>query len=71
MPNYDKKKFDENYGEIDWRKLIPRKFKTSWGAEYTVWIPEEDKSKKKWKEYNSPTLQPTIDKLTKKRSGTT
>jgi plasmid rolling circle replication initiator protein Rep len=60
MPHYDKKKFDENYGEIDWRKLIPKKFKTSWGAEYTVWIREERETKKDWKKYNSPTLQSTI-----------
>ena len=71
MPHYDKKKFDENYGEIDWRKNIPKKFKTSWGADYTVWIREETKPKKDWKKYNSPTLQPTIDKLTNKRDTTT
>ena len=72
MPNVDKKKFDDNYGQINWTKKYPKTFKTSWGAEYTVWLPpEEDNSKKKWKEYNSPTLQPTIDELTKQRIETT
>jgi len=61
MPSVDKQKFDENYGEIDWRKSIPKVFKTSWGAEYTVWLREEDKSKKDWKKYNSPTLKSTIE----------
>ena len=71
MPNVDKKKFDDNYNQINWTKKYPKTFKTSWGAEYTIWLPEKDKSKKNWKEYNSPTLQPTIEELTNKKGRTT
>jgi hypothetical protein len=35
------KKFAENYAKIDWTKKIKKKFKTSWGAEYTLNIKEK------------------------------
>jgi hypothetical protein len=47
MPISNKKNFDDNYSQINWTKKYPKTFKTSWGAEYTVWLTEEDTSKKK------------------------
>ena len=35
------KKFADNYDKIDWTKKIKKKFKTSWGAEYTLNIKEK------------------------------
>lgn len=56
MSNYRK-----NYDEIDWRKKIPNTFKTSWGAEYTLMVREEERVDVT--KYSSPTLRPTIDDL--------
>lgn len=54
----NKKKYDEGYTKIDWTKKIPKKFKTSWGAEYTVWVEESRVRKASGK---------TIDDLTGKK----
>ena len=45
-------------------KKIPKTFKTSWGAEYTVMVSEEKEADVT--KYNSPTLQPTLDDLVEK-----
>ena len=45
-------------------KKIPKTFKTSWGAEYTLMLSVEEKTDVT--KYNSPTLQPTIDDLVEK-----
>ena len=42
---YDKVKYDENFGQINWRKKVSKTFKTSWGAEYTLMLDEEDPDK--------------------------
>jgi hypothetical protein len=55
----NKQKYDEGYSTIDWTKKIPKKFKTSWGAEYTVWV-KENRSKK--------STGKTIDQLTGKNT---
>ena len=51
------KKFAHNYDNIDWTKKIKKKFKTSWGAEYTLEIKEKPPKKDN---------TPTIEDLTKK-----
>ena len=49
------KKFSDNYDKIDWTKKIKKKFKTSWGAEYTLEIKEKPQKKD---------VTPTINDLT-------
>lgn len=39
ISNY--KQFSDNYDKIDWTKRVKKKFKTSWGAEYTLEIKEK------------------------------
>jgi hypothetical protein len=51
------KKFADNYDKIDWTKKIKKKFKTSWGAEYTLEIKEKPQKKD---------VTPTINELTNK-----
>ena len=51
------KKFSHNYDKIDWTKRVKKKFKTSWGAEYTLEIKEKPPKKDN---------TPTIEDLTKK-----
>ena len=55
---YDKKKFDENFDQIDWTSKISKTFKTSWGAEYTLMLKEDDKNK----EDSTPTTEELITK---------
>ena len=40
------KKFAHNYDKIDWTKRVKKKFKTSWGAEYTLEIKEKPPKKR-------------------------
>lgn len=58
-------KYRDNYDGISWVKKVPKTFKTSWGAEYTLMLKEE-KDKADVTKYNSPTLQPTINDLVEK-----
>ena len=67
MPHNNKSKFDENFDSIDWTKKYPKKFCTSWGAEYTIWLPV-NKKEEDWKHYNSPTIQSTIKSKTSKKT---
>jgi hypothetical protein len=53
----DRKSYNNNYDKIDWTKKIKKKFKTSWGVEYTVNIKDEPSKKDS---------TPTINDLTKK-----
>ena len=53
ISNY--KQFSDNYDKIDWTKKIKKKFKTSWGAEYTLEIKEKPQKKD---------VTPTINDLT-------
>ena len=51
------KTYSNNYDKIDWTKKIKKKFKTSWGVEYTVTVKDEPTKKD---------ITPTITDLTKK-----
>ncbi len=62
------KKYRENYDHINWAKKIPKTFKTSWGAEYTLMLPVKEEEKPDWTKYNSPTLQPFIEEFKKEKN---
>ena len=51
------KKFANNYDNIDWTKRVKKKFKTSWGAEYTLYIKES-----LLKNDDTPTIDEMMDK---------
>jgi len=53
----DRTSYNNNYDKIDWTKKIKKKFKTSWGAEYTITMKDEPSKKD---------VTPTINDLTKK-----
>ena len=57
------KKFAPNYDKIDWTKRVKKKFKTSWGAEYTLEIKEKPEKKKKKKKDRTPTIDDLIENI--------
>jgi len=63
MSDFNKTKYNENFSQIDWTKKYPKTFKTSWGVEYTIWLPEKTNDKKQVE--SDPTF--TIDELTRKK----
>tara|TARA_A100001037_G_scaffold63293_1_gene55350 strand:+ start:59739 stop:59942 length:204 start_codon:yes stop_codon:yes gene_type:complete len=62
MSDFNKTKYNENFSQIDWTKKYPKTFKTSWGVEYTIWLPEKTSDNK---QVESDTTF-TIDELTSK-----
>ena len=63
MANVDKKKFDEGYAKINWTRKVPKTFKTSWGAEYTLMLKQDDK-----KDDVTPTIGELVSKSRKDKS---